>query len=51
MGFVSFFIAIFGFCLLFVGIFPALIWICGSFASLYESVLREKEYAVAEVNV
>lgn len=43
MGFVSFFIAVFGFILLFVGIFPAFMWICSSFAALYESVLREKE--------
>jgi uncharacterized membrane protein len=43
MGFVSIFIVIFGLCLLLVGIFPALIWIESSFASLYESVLREKE--------
>jgi hypothetical protein len=43
MGFVSIFIFIFGLCLLIVGIFPALIWICSSFAALYESVLREKE--------
>lgn len=43
MGFVSFFIAIFGMILLFVGIFPALIWINSSFASLYQSVLLEKE--------
>jgi hypothetical protein len=43
MGFVSIFIVIFGLIMLFVGIFPALIWINSSFASLYESVLREKE--------
>jgi uncharacterized membrane protein len=43
MGFVSIFIFIFGLCLLIVGIFPALVWICSSFAALYESVLREKE--------
>ena len=43
MGFVSIFIVIFGLCLLIVGIFPALVWISGSFAALYESVLREKE--------
>jgi hypothetical protein len=43
MGFVSFFIVIFGLLMLIVGIFPALIWISSSFASLYESVLREKE--------
>lgn len=43
MGFVSIFICIFGLLMLIVGIFPAIIWICSSFASLYESVLREKE--------
>jgi hypothetical protein len=43
MGFVSIFIVIFGLLLFIVGIFPAIIWISGSFASLYESVLREKE--------
>jgi len=29
--------------MLIVGIFPAIMWIGSSFASLYESVLREKE--------
>ncbi|HUX56914.1 MAG TPA: hypothetical protein VMV77_08075 [Bacteroidales bacterium] len=48
MGFVSIFIVIFGLCLMIVGIFPAIIWISSSFASLYESVLREKEQTVAE---
>ena len=43
MGFVSIFIVIFGFVLMIVGIFPAIMWICSSFAALYESVLREKE--------
>jgi hypothetical protein len=43
MGFVSIFIIIFGLLMMIVGIFPAIIWICSSFASLYESVLREKE--------
>lgn len=43
MGFVSFFIIIFGVILLIVGVFPALMWIASSFATLYESVLREKE--------
>jgi len=43
MGFVSIFIIIFGVCMLIVGIFPAIIWISSSFASLYESVLKEKE--------
>jgi hypothetical protein len=43
MGFVSIFIVIFGLLMLIVGIFPAIMWICSSFATLYESVLREKE--------
>jgi hypothetical protein len=43
MGFVSFFIIIFGMILLLVGIFPAIIWVSSSFASLYQSVLLEKE--------
>jgi uncharacterized membrane protein len=50
MGFVSIFIVIFGLLMIIVGIFPALIWINSSFASLYESTLREKEKpAVATV--
>jgi hypothetical protein len=49
MGFVSFFIIIFGLCLIFVGVFPAIIWVTSSFAALYQSVLIEKEKpAVAE---
>jgi hypothetical protein len=53
MGVASIFIIIFGLILLIVGIFPALMWICSSFAALYESVLREKEKpaAVAEAPV
>jgi hypothetical protein len=43
MGFVSFFILIFGFILFIVGIFPAIIWVTSSFASLYQSVLNQKE--------
>jgi hypothetical protein len=43
MGFVSIFIVIFGLCMIIVGVFPAIMWICSSFASLYESVLKEKE--------
>ncbi len=43
MGLTSFFIAIFGLIMMIVGIFPAIMWICSSFATLYESVLREKE--------
>ena len=49
MGFVSFFIIIFGLLMLIVGIFPAIIWISGSFAALYESVLREKEKPVEQI--
>jgi hypothetical protein len=49
MGFASFFIVIFGLCMLFVGIFPALIWISSSFAALYESVLREKEKPAEQI--
>jgi len=43
MGFVSIFIVIFGLCMIIIGIFPAIMWICSSFAALYESVLKEKE--------
>lgn len=45
MGLVSFFIIIFGFICLIIGIFPAIIWVWSSFASLYESILIEKEGA------
>jgi hypothetical protein len=41
MGITSFFILIFGLMLFIVGIFPAIIWISSSFASLYESVNLE----------
>jgi hypothetical protein len=43
MGFTSFFIFIFGLLMLFIGVFPAAIWIGSAFASLYESVTRENE--------
>jgi hypothetical protein len=43
MGFVSFFIIIFGLCMFIVGIFPAIIWVSSSFATLYQSVLNQKE--------
>jgi hypothetical protein len=43
MGFVSIFIIIFGLILFIIGIFPAIMWVCSSFAALYESVLIEKE--------
>jgi len=49
MGFVSIFIIIFGLMMLIIGIFPAIIWISSAFASLYESVLREKEKPVEEI--
>jgi uncharacterized membrane protein len=49
MGFVSIFIVIFGLIMMIVGIFPAIMWVCSSFASLYESVLREKEKPVEVV--
>ena len=48
MGFVSFFIIIFGLMLLIVGVFPAAIWVASSFASMYESVRLEKEPAAVE---
>ncbi len=41
MACTSFFILIFGMVLFIVGIFPALIWVSGSFAALYESVNLE----------
>ena len=42
MGFVSFFIIVIGLCMCFVGIYPALVWVKGSWASMYEAVLTEK---------
>ena len=41
--FVSIFIFIFGLILMIIGVFPAIMWISSSFASLYQSVLNEKE--------
>jgi hypothetical protein len=43
MGLVSFFILILGLCLFLIGIFPAIMWVSCSFATLYQSVLIEKE--------
>ncbi|MDQ1297126.1 MAG: hypothetical protein QG611_1105, partial [Bacteroidota bacterium] len=43
MGFVSIFILLFGLALMLVGVLPAMVWVSGSFASLYQSVLLEKE--------
>jgi hypothetical protein len=51
MGFVSFFIIIFGLILMIVGIFPAIIWVSSSFASLYQSVLEEKEKQAEPVTI
>jgi hypothetical protein len=48
MGFVSFFIFILGFCMCFVGVIPASMWVSSSFATLYQSVLQEKEKPVIE---
>ena len=47
MGFISIFIILLGLLLMIVGIFPAIMWVNCAFASLYESVLREKEEPVA----
>ena len=49
MGCASFFIIIFGLMLLLIGIFPAIIWVSSSFASLYESVLWEKEKPAEQI--
>jgi hypothetical protein len=49
MGFVSIFIILFGLILMIVGIFPAIVWVSSSFATLYESVLHEKEPPVEAV--
>lgn len=49
MGFASFFILIFGLCMIIVGIFPAIMWVSSAFATLYESVLLEKEKPVEAV--
>ncbi len=49
MAILSFFIVIGGLCLIFVGVFPAAVWIGSSFASLYEAVLVEKGLKVVGV--
>ncbi len=49
MGFTSIFIFLFGILLLLIGVFPAAMWIGSSFASLYESVTREKEQPAEQV--
>jgi len=45
MGIVSIFIFILGLICLIVGVFPALIWISASFASMYQAVLTNREPA------
>jgi len=42
MAIVSFFIVLFGLLMLIVGIFPAIMWISGAFATLYNDVLTVK---------
>ena len=42
MGFVSFFIVLFGLLMLIVGIFPAIIWVSSAHAVLYQDILAEK---------
>jgi hypothetical protein len=42
IGFMSIFIALAGFICLFVGIFPAAVWIESAFAALYFAVVRGK---------
>ena len=42
MGLVSFFMIIFGILMLIVGILPAIMWVSGAFATLYNDVLTEK---------
>jgi uncharacterized membrane protein len=49
MGFVSFFIILCGLILMIVGIFPAIMWVSSSFATLYQAVLKEKEKPVEAV--
>jgi hypothetical protein len=49
MGFVSIFIIIFGLILLIIGIFPAIIWVWSSFATLYQSILKEKEKPAEQI--
>jgi len=42
MGLVSFFIILFGILMLIIGIFPAIMWVSGAFATLYNDVLTVK---------
>jgi len=49
MGVVSFFVVIAGLLCLIVGIIPAVIWISSAFATIYQTVLNEKEAKAAAV--
>ena len=49
IGFTSIFIVLFGLLLFIVGIFPAIMWVESAFATLYQSVLLEKEKPVEQV--
>jgi hypothetical protein len=49
MGFTSIFIILFGLILFIIGIFPAIMWVASSFASLYQSILLEKEKPAEQV--
>jgi len=51
MGFVSIFIILFGLIFFIVGIFPAIMWVSSAFATLYQSVLIEKEKPAEPVAV
>lgn len=46
MGITSFFIVIAGLICLIIGIFPALIWVHSSFASLYQAALNEENGSI-----
>jgi uncharacterized membrane protein len=48
MAIVSCFIIIAGVLCLIVGVFPAIIWVCASFATLYQTVLNRKNNAIRE---
>ena len=51
MGFVSIFIILFGLIFFIVGIFPAIMWVSSAFATLYQSVLNQKEKTAEPVAV
>jgi hypothetical protein len=49
MGLTSVFIIVFGLLMVIVGVFPAAMWISSSFATLYQSVLLEKEKPAEQI--